>query len=127
MGIEANIKARRLADDALTLIIELLAESRDNRGGDFGRRFWRAIAEAATKQAGDSPAASGQDAAAQPAMTDEESRRFGQTPMRFGKHAGDRIDDVPIDYLIWLAEYQRNNFKDDLRRYVQSRRVQAEL
>jgi hypothetical protein len=55
------------------------------------------------------------------AMTDEQSREFGAMVIPFGKYAGSRYDEVPLDYLEWLAD---QNSK--LVRYVRSRRVQEE-
>lgn len=60
------------------------------------------------------------------AMTDEESKRFGEQPMQFGKYEGQSIDVVPIDYLVWLADKQ-GKFCARLNRYLRSPRIKAEL
>lgn len=59
-------------------------------------------------------------------MSDEVARRFGNNTMGFGKYVGQRIDEIPIDYLLWFVE-QKDTFKQELRRYIKSRRVQAEI
>lgn len=55
------------------------------------------------------------------AMSDEEARRFGGQIITFGVHQSKRYDDVPLDYLEWLADQNAA-----LVRYVRSRRVKAE-
>ncbi len=55
------------------------------------------------------------------AMSDDEARRFGGQIITFGVHQSKRYDDVPLDYLEWLADQNAA-----LVRYVRSRRVKAE-
>lgn len=38
--------------------------------------------------------------------------------MPFGKHKGEKLANVPPDYLIWL--YDNNKCFDDLRKYIES-------
>jgi uncharacterized protein (DUF3820 family) len=59
-------------------------------------------------------------------MTDPEARAFGQQVLSWGKHAGRTIDEVPLDYLVWLAG-QEDEFRRELRRYLASPRIDAEL
>lgn len=56
---------------------------------------------------------------------DVQSRRYGQTPMTFGKFLGQKVDDVPTEYLAWLADSSRNTWRD-LHRYLNSPRVRME-
>lgn len=58
-------------------------------------------------------------------MSDLQAKAFGASLMTFGKHAGTRIDQVPLEYLLWLADAP-DEWKADLRRYLKSRRVQIE-
>ena len=58
-------------------------------------------------------------------MSDWQASDFGARLMMFGKHAGTRIDQVPLEYLIWLAE-SPDEFRAELRRYLKSKRVQIE-
>jgi hypothetical protein len=55
------------------------------------------------------------------AMSDDAARRFGDQIITFGVHQGQRYDDVPLEYLEWLADQNAA-----LVRYVRSRRVKAE-
>jgi hypothetical protein len=55
-------------------------------------------------------------------MNDEESRRFGLSRVEFGQYRGKVFDEVPLDYLEWLV-----GKNDEVAKYVNSRRVQAEL
>jgi hypothetical protein len=56
------------------------------------------------------------------AMSDEESKRFGNQIIEFGKYRGKRYDDVPLDYWQWLAD--ENN---KIQRYLRSQRIKKEL
>lgn len=58
-------------------------------------------------------------------FTDEEARRFGAELMAFGKHAGERIDSVDLEYLLWLADASRTTWRG-LHRYLNSPRIKAE-
>jgi hypothetical protein len=60
------------------------------------------------------------------AMTEAEARRFEQETIPFGKHAGKPISEVPLDYLAWLADRNRETWRG-LHRYLHSKRVQEEL
>jgi len=55
------------------------------------------------------------------AMSNRESCDFGRQVITFGQHIGKIYDEVPLDYLDWLAE---QNAK--LVRYVRSRRIRDE-
>jgi len=54
-------------------------------------------------------------------MSDNRSREFGRRMGEFGKFRGKRYDDVPLDYLEWLADQGT-----ELLSYLKSRRVKAE-
>jgi len=58
------------------------------------------------------------------AMSDSESREFGSRLMEFGKFAGTRINETPLEYLEWLADLP---LAREFRRYLASRRIRAEL
>lgn len=58
-------------------------------------------------------------------FSDAGAEAFGRQEMPFGKHKGERIDDVPMDYLEWFAS-QTDSFKRDLNRYLLSKRVSRE-
>ena len=58
-------------------------------------------------------------------MTRQESQKFDKETMPFGKHKGQRIADVPLDYLLWLDD--QPDFRRSLWRYLGSERIQAEI
>lgn len=58
-------------------------------------------------------------------MTDGQSRAFGCSLMQFGKYNGQRIDEIPRDYLEWLVEEQET-FLRKLQGYLMSDRVKRE-
>ena len=59
-------------------------------------------------------------------MTRQEAIAFEQTTMEFGKYAGVKIADVPLDYLIWLADAGRKTWRQVFA-YLNSERVKGEL
>ena len=56
-------------------------------------------------------------------MTQQEARNFGSVTVPFGKYNNVAVDNVPMDWLQWLAD---QTFVDNLRRYLESERVKSE-
>lgn len=54
-------------------------------------------------------------------FSDAKAREFGHHVIPFGKHAGSRYDEVPLDYLEWLVDQNT-----ELARYLMSRRIKDE-
>lgn len=104
MSDQQRIAGRQWAEDVL---LSLDGTSPDYRLG-FRRRMKAWLAE--------------QDPPMPRTMRDEEARVFGNLIVEFGKYAGKRVDDVPLEYWDWCL--QEN---EKVRNYVASRRVQAEL
>lgn len=118
--LQHRIEGRKLAESHL----ELVSESAGELASDEARRsFWKAIV--AGVPAEHLPQAEPQGAPRPQPMNDAEARAFGDTVIPFGKFKGHRIDEVDLDYLLWLSE-QKDEFKESLRRYVRSERVQSE-
>ena len=114
MGILENVAARRAAETVVVLMEEEATDpeiSKDN--------FWKIVVGAIPKEYVPVQASPGLKP-----MTDMESQGFENTCMEFGKHNGERMGDVPIDYLFWLDE--QDNFSKLLKRYLLSKRVQRE-
>jgi len=59
-------------------------------------------------------------------FNDGEAKFYGGQKMPFGKYTGARVDCVPLDYLIWLADESRKTWKG-LHRYLNSPRIKQEL
>jgi len=116
MTIEANIAARKAAHT----IHDLARDEAFNHQGQAAVHFWESLNGLVADVLPVTPAKT----APIPAMTDAEARQFGQTTMPFGKHSGQRVDEVPIDYLEWLDE--QPDFRRDLNRYLRSERVSEE-
>ncbi|HWB00980.1 MAG TPA: hypothetical protein VG713_20955, partial [Pirellulales bacterium] len=58
-------------------------------------------------------------------MGDNAAKAFGETKFPFGAHRGKRIDEVPLSYLVFVAD--DNAFRQQLRRYLRSPRIQREM
>jgi len=112
-ALQANINARRQAENLLSLVDELVEGVRPLSM----QRFWESVAAEAAARAGmllveDCPTT------AKP-MNDDEAMRFEASIVPMGKHLGEMVLDVPIGY--WLA-ITENDFYRKLRRYLRSDR-----
>lgn len=58
-------------------------------------------------------------------MDDAEARRYGKQSLGFGQHADEPIEDVPLEYLCWLADTSRQTWQS-LHRYLNSPRIKRE-
>lgn len=113
--IEVNINARKIAEQVFDLAItEIPAEGE--------RRYWETLSNLIAKRLPPPPV----DEASKP-MTDIQAWHYEtDTVMPWGKYAGKSIIDVPIDYLVWLAE-SPDPFRVELRRYLASERIRREV
>jgi len=121
--IKARVDARKLLATAFELALEeyLAQQNGSEAEGLEPLTFWQVAKELAeSKLPKQSPAAT------HPPMTYQEAREFGSEEMEFGKYLGLPIDQVPIEYLVWLAD-EKDGFKKQLRRYLQSPRIAAEV
>lgn len=119
--IADRVIARQAANDCADFVDAVLQEQ--GFTDDQRATFWETMRERAPQL----------EKAAQPIasmpqrelMDDIESREFGNQAMPFGANKGQRIDEIPIGYLLQITE--DNEFMHGLRRYVRSRRVQQEM
>jgi len=90
---------------------------RDVEGTNFSSAFlsgfWREVRCRAKMRRADVPANAG--------MSNERSKVFGRRTIEFGKYSGKRYDDVPLEYLEWLADQGA-----ELLSYLRSRRIKDE-
>jgi len=106
--IAANI-ARNLQDrEYATEIAEMVGKQRG--------RFWECLKEICESRL-PKPAPAVERL---PALTDTEASCFETCQMPYGKHVGERVEDVPVDYLLFLTEC--DEFSKSLKRYVKSKR-----
>ncbi len=122
MNAKANIAARQAVEQVFGLAIDESGCLLRKFDATTAARFWvqlralvdETIPDAKPKRAKGTPKP----------MNDEESRGFGKTPMPWGKHEGENVDDVPTEYLEFITE--RDEFKNNVRRYLRSPRVAGE-
>lgn len=115
--IAQNMAGRTSGEMVADLIMDAVGELDTDQARDA---FWRTLRLIVPIEAQQTTAEKQADE-----MSDAHARMFGQTHLKFGKYVGERIDDVPLSYLLWLTE-ETDPFKRDLRRYIKSRRVQSE-
>ncbi len=115
MSIEDNVKIRKTAQ----AVYDLAYDESLKLGDSDASKFWETIAQLIdfnidplTKQEYDPKK-----------MSDKEAKLFGHTTIPFGRHAGERVDDIPMSYLTWLAD---DGFIDNVRRYLKSDRIEVE-
>lgn len=111
--IAKNVEAREDAESAWQLVVEIAEQSADEQ------RFWECFCELYD----DRFPVEIPPGTVQP-MTDEESRNFEKTSMKFGQHNGSRIRNIPLAYLLWLDDQE--DFRHDLKRYLANERIQNE-
>lgn len=119
---EANIKARETAE----LMMELAADAAADVPGQSVERFWETLSRMAADRL---PRRTANSHAAGPTkLCDHAAAVFGRSlvPARFRKYAGRRVDEVPLDYWVYLTEHA-DEFLTTVRRYLASDRVQREM
>jgi len=107
VSIAENIAASKAVGEFLDFI------------GEQSPRFWWVLAEAAAAKC-DRIVIERQAATAEQ-MTESEIRAFERLQVPFGKHAGERVMDVPPGY--WLA-ITEGNFNPQLSRYLRTKHFQ---
>lgn len=114
-SIADNMAGRKAAQTVFQLAKE---EAKHLPTGKARDRFWEVLSNTIQEKL---PKAS------KPSddMTELEARTFGRQRIDFGKYEDERIDDIPMDYLRWLAD-AKDEFREELRRYLRSRRLKIE-
>lgn len=132
MSIEANIAGRLAAETIIDLISDELKRLLDQSGIHPSDAVGRAAVIAPFFETLRDCYGSNLTIVAEPEsprgpqpMSDAQARAFGQRRMPWGKHKDTPIDAVPLDYLEWCAS-RPDEFKEELNRYLMSRRVRVE-
>ena len=107
MSVEENIGARQAAEAIIALAID-----------EYGHndRFWSIIRDKALTFA---PLPERIEPVRP--MADDEARKFGRSVVNFGIHRDKCYDDVPLEYLEWIADKNL-----EVLQYIRSRRIKAE-
>ncbi len=116
-SVERNKKARECAEATA----DLVTQESHNLPEEGRERFWEVLAKELKGHLPDQK----RNFNFEP-MTDREARLFGEEEMKFGKFRGKYIDEVPLDYLEYLADAQRM-FSTKIRRYLESKRIKQEI
>lgn len=116
--IERRVNARASADELMDFAID---ESKPL--GAEARVFWERLQSQIAALINIEPPRPKVDKA-KPMGEQEASEWEEKTEMAFGKHKGEKVRDVPIDYLLWLDE--TNEFGRQLTRYLGSPLAQRE-
>ncbi len=120
MTIMANIEARNAAD----AVHNLASQEVRSHTGDAALRFWRRMLVNVCAVLPPQYHPQRLVETVDPPLTDTEARCFGRTTIPFGQHKGKRVDEVPMDYLLWLDD--QPDFRRMLRRYLASDRIHGE-
>jgi uncharacterized protein (DUF3820 family) len=105
----ARIETAKKAREDAVAMFELI--------GEQPARFWEVLAELVASKL-PAPAV---DPANEP-MEYAEAAKFERDEMPYGKYQGERIGEVPPDYLTWFSD--GDEFKRRLNRYVRSQMFQ---
>ena len=115
-GVKDRVSARTAANAAASLVLEEADSLPTDVRSVFLDEFHRLVS---------GPPVELIPVMCKPPMTDEEAKPFGiRTTMPYGEFKDRRVDDVPLDRLLWYADQR---FTDELRRYLKSPRIQAEI
>ena len=120
MTIEDNVEA----GDAAKAVFGQAVDEAAGLGEEKSKHFWKRLARliADIQKPPRAPATKH--------INDEESRKIGKMSFTKGKHGpnGDRktIDEVPMNYLEWVADTWTDSFGDQVRNYLESPRIISE-
>jgi len=109
------IKANKAAREAADVVHHLILDEAMNHRGQTAVTYYKHILDGLRNIVPDElwPSV---DVVRDLPMADEEARRFKKQVMDFGIHYGKCIEDVPLDYLVWLEE--QPDFRRQLNRYL---------
>ena len=113
MGIEDNVAEHQRAEE-----VHALACTEGS-----GDRYWRKLYELVAKHVPPPPKRA-KAKLKDVKMTDAEAKRFGLQLIPFGEFMGMRVDDVPMERLVWYGDQR---WIDELRRYLKSDRIRGEV
>lgn len=123
-SIRRNKLARDMARDLLDFADDLLCdcplEFKDD--DSLGQRFWELVRQAVDIRL-ELP---GPPEDCPNGMSHEQARKFSEQEMPWGTYIGTKVNQVPLDYLLYITE-DKSGFKRDLKRYLASKSVQAEM
>jgi uncharacterized protein (DUF3820 family) len=121
--IQDRINARQEAEQVLDLMSSTAEQIMQEHGRSAAEAYWTAIRRYFLDIYERDRKAKATRLSVDP-MTNAESREFGDERMPFGKHSGQRIDEVPREYLDWLDG--QPDFRRELARYLRSDRIMRE-
>lgn len=117
--IKANISAREAADAICNLLFEEGTQHHGQASITFYARVLTILRRAVPGEIWPRPAIVRDEP-----MSDEQVREFELLRMPFGSYSEKQIQDVPLDYLLWLEG--EPDFRRQLNRYLRSRQMQQE-
>ncbi len=112
--IADNVAIRQEAEEAFCFVRDLAGAMPEDRAA----KFWTIVALRVAEASG---AISEDPAPESDKMNTTQAKAFEQTAVTFGKHNGERVGDVPMDYWDFILA---DTFSHDLRRYMRSDHVQ---
>ena len=121
MGIPENVAA----SNAARVVMDLLLDEAINHKGDAAVRYYVTLLKWLLKMVPEEHVPKQNVQAPVVPMTADECSDFEMDRMEFGKHGGDFIGEVPLEYLEWLDS--QHDFRQQLRRYLASKQVQRQM
>lgn len=122
--VQNRAAARKEAKSVLEMADAMVAPFTE----DAAKAFWEVLRNAGLKNAPLPP-----EKVARPKvepMTNEQARLFELAKVPYGTHRGKFIGDVMSEepmYFPWLCDQKKDEFKEDLKRYLASKRAQARM
>lgn len=120
--ISQNVETSKAVSALIDLGFDLARES--CLDAQHVRLFWQNVIQSAGDIVNDPPLTTKEEEDVHP-MSNAECRRFECKIMPWGKHKGEKIRDVPLAYLAFIAD-KPDEFKEDCKRYLLNDRIQNE-
>jgi hypothetical protein len=115
MPIKDNIKARKAAQELMDMGITLAKEN--DLPPEHVRIYWQHIVDSSLKLIGEKQKPPNENSK-KPNRVKSSKRLQDDDLMFFGKHKGEKLIDVPEDYLKWLANQDWIDQYPDLVEYL---------
>jgi uncharacterized protein (DUF3820 family) len=121
MSIEDNIAASQSA----RVILDLAMEEAMNHQGPAALHYWLSLLKSVARIVPESHHPWRTLPSGVVPMDKAERQAFEDSAVMFGKHAGERVGDVPLEYLEWLdSQY---DFRQQLKRYLATDLLQRQM
>ncbi len=117
MSVEEKVDAGKSAKDVFSFALH----EAEGLSKEISKHFWTRLGTMINSKLKDAT-----EAPEPKAITDDQARNLGKLVIPKGKHKGKTLNDIPIDYLEWVADNWTCQIGEAVRKYIESPGVRAE-